>query len=168
MSCLGRERIFDYFSVERGEKVVHIRLNYAMELRYGVLVDIAKKVFNGEAVDVTTGFFNGIWQGDACEQILRTITYAKSPPEIFNITGPEVMSVRQVAYEFGELFDKQIIIKGEENGLCYLSNASKANTIFGNPSVPMGKIIEWIVHWVKADGENLDKPTHFEVQDGKY
>ena len=168
MSCLCRERIFDYFSAEFGEKVVHIRLNYAIELRYGVPVDIALKVFNSQPVDVTTAFFNGIWQGDACDQILRCFPYASSPSCALNITGPEIISVRQVAKRFGELFGREPIFAGQETSMAYLSNASKANKLLGSPSVPFEKMIEWIADWVRNSRENLGKPTHFETQDGKF
>jgi nucleoside-diphosphate-sugar epimerase len=167
-SSLGRERVFDFYAAERGTKVVQIRLNYALELRYGVLVDIATKVYNGEPVDVTTGYLNGIWQGDCCDQVLRSFDCATSPSSILNITGPELVTVRWIAGRFGDLFGKQPKIAGEENGRAYLSNAAKANALFGNPSVPIGKIIEWIADWIQRDGENLGKPTHFETQDGKY
>lgn len=168
MSCLGRERMFDVFSQSAGQKVLQLRLNYALELRYGVLVDVASKVFKGEAVDVTTGFANGIWQGDACDQVLRCLDHATSPASIMNITGPETFSIRQVAGEFGRYFDKEVVIVGEENGKGYLNNATKANTIFGNPEIPLGLVIQWIAHWVKTGGENSGKETHFETQDGKY
>jgi hypothetical protein len=168
MSCLGRERIFDYYAAEKGAKVVQIRLNYALELRYGVLVDIATKVHNDEPVDVTTGFLNGIWQGDCCDQVLRSFDYAASPSSILNITGPELLSVRWIAGRFGQLFGKQARITGQENGRAYLNNASMANALFGNPSAPIGKIIEWIADWIQRGGENIGKPTHFETQDGKY
>ena len=168
MSCLGRERMFDFFSQKKGQKVLHVRLNYALELRYGVLADVATKVFNGRPVDVTTGFANGIWQGDACDQVLRCFDHAASPAAIMNVTGPETFSIRQVAEQFGKLFGKEPIITGEENGLGYLSNASKANAIFGNPEVPLGRIISWIANWILIAGENIGKETHFETQDGKY
>jgi dTDP-4-dehydrorhamnose reductase len=168
MSSLGRERVFDYYAAEKGEKVVQIRLNYALELRYGVLSDIATKVYNGQPVDVTTGFMNGIWQGDCCEQVLRSFDHAASPSNILNITGPEILSVRWIANRFGEIFGKSVTISGQENGRAYLNNASKANAIFGNPSVPIGRIIEWVAAWVSQGGENIGKPTHFETQDGKY
>lgn len=167
-SCLGRERMFDYYSAEKGEKVVHIRLNYALELRYGVVVDVATKVFNGEPVDVTTGFANGIWQGDCCDQVLRSFDLATSPSAVLNITGPEIISIRWLAYKFGELFDKEPVITGQENGKAYLSNATKANSLFGNPRVPLGRIIEWVAYWIQAGGEIIGKPTHFETQNGKY
>lgn len=168
MSSLGRERVFDYYAAEKGEKVIQIRLNYSLELRYGVLADIAMKVFSDEPVDVTTGFMNGIWQGDCCDQVLRSFDLATSPSSVLNITGPELLSVRWVASRFGELFGKDVKFIGTENGKAYLSNASKANSIFGNPSVPVGKIIEWVADWVRRGGENIGKPTHFETQDGKY
>ncbi|MEN6387032.1 MAG: NAD-dependent epimerase/dehydratase family protein [Phycisphaerales bacterium] len=168
VSCLGRERMFDYYAAEKGEKVVQVRLNYALELRYGVLVDIATKVYNGEEVDVTTGFMNGIWQGDCCDQVLRSFDLASSPASILNVTGPEILSIRWVANRFGELFSKEVKITGQENGRAYLNNATKANAIFGNPSVPIGKIIEWVADWIQRGGENSGKPTHFETQNGKY
>lgn len=168
MSCLGRERVFDHYAAEKGTKVVQIRLNYSLELRYGVLVDIGTKVYNGQPVDVTTGFMNGIWQGDCCDQVLRSFAFAASPSAVLNITGPEMVSVRWLAKRFGELFGKPARITGQENGKAYLSNASKANALFGNPSVPIGKIIEWTADWIQRGGENLGRPTHFETQDGKY
>ncbi|HSQ74648.1 MAG TPA: NAD-dependent epimerase/dehydratase family protein [Bacteroidota bacterium] len=168
MSCLGRERVFDFYAAEKGTKVVQIRLNYALELRYGVLVDIATKVYREEPVDVTTGYMNGIWQGDCCDQVLRSFQYAASPSAALNVTGPELLSVRWIAQRFGELFGKQARIAGEENGKAYLSNAAKANALFGNPSVPIGRVIEWIADWIQRGGESLGKPTHFETQDGKY
>lgn len=168
VSCLGRERMFDYYAAQKGAQVVQIRLNYALELRYGVLVDIATKVYNGEDVDVTTGFFNGIWQGDVCDQVLRCMHLASSPSAILNITGPEMVSVRWAATRFGEIFGKTPSFVGEENGKGYLSNAAKANSLFGNPRVPIGTIIDWIANWIEIGGANIAKPTHFEIQDGKY
>jgi dTDP-4-dehydrorhamnose reductase len=167
-SCLGRERMFDYYAAEKGERVVQIRLNYAVELRYGVLVDVATKVYNGEPVDLTTGYINGIWQGDVCNQTIQSLEYASSPSSILNITGPETVSVRWAASEFGRLFGKTPVFAGTENGRGYLNNAAKANSLFGNPAVPVGTMIRWIAHWIKNGGENIGKPTHFETQDGKY
>ncbi len=168
MSCLGRERMFEHYSETAGEKVVQLRLNYALELRYGVLVDVAAKVLNSEPVDVTTRYANGIWQGDACEQILRSLDLAASPAAILNVTGPETFSIREVAATFGELLGKNPIFIGRENGIGYLNNATKANTMFGNPSVPLDRVIRWVAHWTKSGGENNGKPTHFETQNGKY
>jgi nucleoside-diphosphate-sugar epimerase len=168
MSCLGRERMFDFYSRSAGERVVQCRLNYALELRYGVLVDIATKVWQGEPVNVTTGYANGIWQGDACNQILQSIALAASPMVPLNITGPETFSIREVALTFGRMLGKTAIIEGEENGRGYLNNARKANGLFGNPSVPLGLVMEWVAQWIKQGGELLGKSTHFETQNGKY
>ena len=168
MSCLGRERMFDNASRTDGEKVVQVRLNYAIDLRYGVLFDVGSKVSAGEPVDVTTGFANAIWQGDACNQILRSLQVAASPPAILNVTGPETFAIRAVAQRFGELFGKEPSFTGEENGMGYLSNAARANGLFGNPSVPLDKMIQWTAHWIQIGGEDHGKPTHFETQDGRY
>ena len=168
MSCLGRERMFDFFADSGKEDVVHIRLNYAVECRYGVLFDIASAVWSGEPVDLTTGYANVIWQGDACNQILQALSQAASPAGILNVTGPEMFSIRTVAKRFGALMDREPVFKGEENGYGYLSDATRANGLFGNPSVPLARIIEWTAQWLMSGGENLGKPTHFETQDGKY
>ena len=167
-SSLGRERMFDYFSDTQKERVVQVRLNYAVELRYGVLYDIASKVWAGEPVDVTTGYANVIWQGDACNQIIQSLELASSPAHILNVTGPETFAIREVANTFGKLLGKTAIISGQENGLGYLNNSRQANQLFGNPTVPLGQVIEWIAQWVKKGGANLGKATHFETQNGKY
>jgi nucleoside-diphosphate-sugar epimerase len=168
MSCLGRERMFECLSQSKGEKVVQIRLNYAVELRYGVLVDIATRVWRGEPVDVTTGFANVIWQGDACNVVLQSLSVAASPPRILNVTGPETFAIRQVAQRFGELLGKPVAFTGEENGRAYLNNAAQAAALFGYPTVPLEKIIQWTADWIRRGGANIGKPTHFEAQDGKY
>jgi hypothetical protein len=167
-SCLGRERMFDYFSIHQGERVVQLRLDYAVEMRYGVLWDVATKVFTGQPIDLTTGFLNCMWQGDVCNQVLRSLEVAATPPTVLNVTGPEILAVRDVATRFGKLMGKQPIFTGQENGKGYLANAMKANALFGNPSVPVGKVIQWVAQWVASGGESLGKPTHFETQDGKY
>jgi len=168
MSCLGRERMFDQFAETAGEKVLQFRLNYAVELRYGVLFDVATKVAAGEPIDLTTGYVNVIWQGDACNEALRCLALAESPARVLNVTGPETICVRRVAERFGRLFGKEPVFAGQENGMGYLSDATEANGLFGNPTVPAGKVIEWIAHWLTIGGENLGKPTHFETQDGNY
>jgi nucleoside-diphosphate-sugar epimerase len=168
MSCLGRERMFDFFSRTQGEHVLQFRLNYAVELRYGVLVDVAGKVFRGEELDITTGYANVLWQGDVCNQALLCLGQAASPPAVLNVTGPETISIREVAHEFGRLFGKAPRIVGTENGRGYLSNAARAKELFGPPSVGLDRLIPWIARWIEAGGENLGKPTHFEAQDGKY
>lgn len=168
MSCLGRERMFDYYAISSKARVTHIRLNYALELRYGVLADVAGRVAKGEPVDLTTGFANGIWQGDACNQAIQSVELAASPATILNVTGPETFSIRQVAQEFGRLLGRTPVFSGEENGRGYLNNAARANALFGNPTVPLGLLLEWIAHWVSIGGASSGKPTHFETQNGKY
>ena len=168
MSCLGRERMFGYFADNKGERVVLVRLNYAVELRYGVLYDIASRVWNGDEVDVTTGFANVIWQGDACNQVLQSLELAAAPARILNVAGPETFAIRVAAQTFGRLLGKPVKIAGVENGLGYLNNAQQANELFGNPTVPLGRILTWIAHWIKTGGTSLGKPTHFETQNGKY
>jgi nucleoside-diphosphate-sugar epimerase len=168
MSCLGRERMFDYVSRTCGQRVLQFRLNYAVELRYGVLVDVARKVFRGEAVDVTTGHANVLWQGDVCERALLCLKLAASPPRALNVTGPETLSIRETAEAFGRLFGKPATFTGEENGMAYLSNAAESMALFGPPSVPPERVIQWTAHWIEIGGEDLGKPTHFETQDGRF
>ncbi|MHB9022727.1 MAG: NAD-dependent epimerase/dehydratase family protein [Armatimonadota bacterium] len=167
-SCLGRERMFDIYSERDGEKVVHIRLNYAIDLRYGVLYDIANKVWNGEAVDVTTGYVNVIWQGDVSNQVLMSLDLASSPAKILNVTGPEIVSVRETAEKYAKLMGKTAVFSGKENGYGYLNNSAQATALYGKPTVSVDQMIEWIANWIIIGGENLGKPTHFETQDGKY
>jgi len=167
-SCLGRERMFDYFAEEMGEKVLHFRLNYAIDLRYGVLWDVASKVWASKPVDITTNFANVIWQGDVSNIVLQCFTRTSSPAAILNVTGPEIFKISDAAEKFAKVMGKPVQLKGEENGIAYLSNASKMVELFGKPKVSLDTMIEWIAHWVMQGGENLGKPTHFETQNGKY
>ena len=168
MSCLARERMFDYFSQSFGVKVMHFRLNYAIELRYGVLRDIAQCVYRGEPVDITTNCVNVIWQGDACDMAIRSLSLAASPPQILNVTGPETLSVSEIAEAFGRRLGKKVAFTGQASGKAYLSDARQARQLFGKDSASLERLIEWTAHWIERGGENLDKPTHFEVQNGKY
>jgi nucleoside-diphosphate-sugar epimerase len=167
-SCLGRERIFEYFSRTQNLPCAIMRLNYAVEMRYGVLVDVARKVFNGEAVDVRMGAANVIWQGDANAQALALLNYCATPPFICNITGPETVSIRRVAQQFGELLGKEAHIVGEEAPTALLSNAAQAQQLFGYPTVSLQQMILWIADWVQRGGVALNKPTHFESRDGRF
>ena len=167
-SCLGRERMFEYGSLNHGTPITLIRLNYAVEMRYGVLVDIALKVWKRQPVDLTMGHFNVIWQGDANAMILRSLKYCSSPPRILNITGPEILSVREVALQFGNYFNVVPEFRGEEANTALLSNAKESFRLFGYPKVSAEKMIAWIAEWIIHEGRLLDKPTHFEVRDGKY
>jgi hypothetical protein len=168
MSCLGRERMFEYFSSARHIPVILFRLNYACELRYGVLVDIAQRVWRGETVDLAMGRFNTIWQGDANAVALRSLAHAASPPLALNVTGPELMRVRDVAEQFGALMKKSVSFTGVEGETALLSNSSRARQMFGEPQVPVAKLISWVANWVSHDGASLGKPTHFESREGKF
>jgi nucleoside-diphosphate-sugar epimerase len=168
MSCLGRERIFDYFSRDLGVPVALLRLNYACEMRYGVLVDVARKVWAGQPVDVTMGHLNTLWQGDANAMSLLALEHAASPPFVVNIAGPEVLEVRGVAEEFGRLMGKNVVLSGHEAPDALLSDGSKGHRLFGRPRVDIPTLIRWIADWTMRGGETLDKPTHFEVRDGKF
>ena len=168
MSCLGRERMFDHFSLTAGLRVLHFRLNYAVELRYGVLVDVAQKVWSGEPIDLTTGYANVLWQGDVCDQALRCLELAANPPAVLNVTGPQIIRIADVARRFGELMGRTPQLVGTENGLAYLSDASAAANRFGPPRVDLDRLLAWTADWIARGGNTLGKPTHFQTQDGKY
>lgn len=167
-SCLGRERMFEFGSNKYKTEVILIRLNYSVEMRYGVLIDIAVKVKNDQPVDLTMGYFNVIWQGDLNDFVLRSLEYAVSPAKILNITGPEVMSVREVALEFGKLFGVKPRFINTEAETALLSNSAEAFNLFGRPKVQASRIIKWTAGWMNDGGKLLGKPTHFEVRNGKY
>ncbi len=167
-SCLGRERMFEFGSIRNKTEVTLIRLNYSVEMRYGVLVDIALKVKNNQPVDLTMGHFNVIWQGDMNDYVLRSIEYVKSPANVINITGTEILSVRDVAEEFGQLFSVKPVFINKEAPTALLNNSSYAYDLFGRPKTPVRQIIRWIAAWLQDEKRILGKPTHFEVRDGKY
>lgn len=162
VSCRGREAAF---ADSRGSLV---RLNYAVDLRYGVLVDIARKVAAGLPVDVTTGHVNVIWQGDANAYILRSLGRCSVPPFVVNVTGRATLNVRDVAHRFGELFERPVAFTGTEAQTAWISNASKALRLWGPPAVDEWTLVEWVADWLGRGGETLDKPTHFDVRDGTF
>jgi len=168
MSCLGRERIFQHFSNVRGTPVSLIRLNYACDLRYGVMADIAQKVWNDEPVDVRMGYFNTIWQGDANALSILSLAKAQSPAWIVNLTGTATLSVREVAKRFGEIFGKSVHIEGKEAPDALLSNPYRSFVELGIPFIRDEELMEWVASWVSQGGESLGKPTHFESRDGKF
>jgi nucleoside-diphosphate-sugar epimerase len=167
-SALGRERMFQHFSYVHGTPGVILRLNYAIDLRYGVLRDIADKVYHGRPVDLGMGMANVIWQRDANSVALRALAHCQSPPLVLNLTGPEMISVRQVALRFGRIFGVEPMLSGVEAETALLSNASRCHALFGYPSVSLEQMIEWVAHWVRLGGRSLGKPTHFEQRDGKF
>jgi hypothetical protein len=168
-SALGRERMFQYASARWGTKITVLRLNYAVELRYGVLVDIGRAVFEQRPISLSMPYVNVIWQGDANSWCLRSFPYCQSPPFVLNVTGPETLCVREIAIEFGRrLGIEPTFLPDVNNSTALLSNASKANAIFGSPSVTPTEMIGWIAEWILRGGETLNRPTHFQTRDGKF
>jgi hypothetical protein len=168
MSCLGRERLFVYGSRTFGTPAALLRLNYAAELRYGVLLDLALRVRQGEPVELAMGCFNALWQADANAMALCAFAHVASPPFVVNLAGPETLSVRRVAEQFGRLLDRPVTFRGVEAADALLSNGQLGHRLFGYPRVGAGQMIHWIADWVRRDGPTLHKPTHFEVRDGRF
>ena len=167
-SCLGRERIFEYFSLKNQTRMLIFRLNYALDLRYGVLNDVARAVWNQQPVDLSMGYVNVIWQGDANAYAIQSLLHCKSPPAILNITGPETISVHWLAMKFGKLLDRAPIFKNEPGKTALLSNSSKAYQMFGAPKISLLEMINWTVDWIKSGGEDINKPTHFQERTGDF
>jgi nucleoside-diphosphate-sugar epimerase len=167
-SVLGREHVFEYHSNRYGTPVVLLRLNYAAELRYGVLLDIGTAVYEKRPVDLTMGAANIIWQGDANSVCLRSFPLCASPAAVLNLTGPETLSVRHVAMKFGRHFGVEPLFSGEESPNALLNNAGRCHRLFGYPSVTPDELIEWIAFWIQGGGTTHNKPTHFETRDGKF
>ena len=167
-SCLGREQAFTVAARRYGSKVALIRLNYSTEFRYGVLVDICGKVLRGEPVNVSMGHVNVIWQRDAIAQIIRALPLASMGPLILNVTGDAVLSVRDLAHEFGRILDLPVQFEGAEAPTVWLSNSSQAQSLFGKPPTPLTDMLRWTAAWLRAGGATYGKPTGFEKRDGKY
>ena len=168
MSCLGRERMFEYFCIRNRNPMALIRLNYATELRYGVLVDLAQKVFREEEVPLGVGYFNVIWQADANAMTLSALIDVQSPPLILNVTGPELLSCRQVAESFAALMNKKVRFTGSESTMAAHTCAKKSFDLYGMPQTRLEEMVEMTADWVMRNGATHGKPTHFEVADGKY
>ncbi|MFB7494363.1 NAD-dependent epimerase/dehydratase family protein [Streptomyces sp. NPDC056161] len=168
MSCLGRERVFGHHARRSGTPVSLIRLNYAVDLRYGVLADIADAVRSGAPVSLATGHVNVVWQGYANEVALRSLTRAAADPFVVNVTGPETASVRRLAHRFAAEFGTTAHFAGEESGTGLLSDASLCHAEFGYPAVPLATLVSWQAGWIH-DGQPLSgKPTKFDVRDGRF
>jgi nucleoside-diphosphate-sugar epimerase len=167
-SCLGREHAFAYGSHSHGTAGRLMRLEYAIDMRYGVLHDVATKVFAGEPVDVAMGHVNVIWQGDANEQALRLLAHCTTPTSPINVSGPDVLAVRDLAAAFGRRFGKAPKITGKEATTALLVDTSEAKKLFGAPSVGLEAMLDWQADWIARGGGSLGKPTHFETRDGKY
>jgi dTDP-4-dehydrorhamnose reductase len=167
-AAVARERIFEYYSDKNATPMALMRLNYAVELRYGVLVDIARRIWAGEPVDVSNGSFNCIWQGDANEMTLRSLALAGAPARAWNLTSPDVLRVRDVAERFAQVLGKPAQFVGAEGETALLSNSARLCAELGRPATSLDIVIRWTAHWVKNAGRYLNKPTHFEVRDGAY
>ncbi len=167
-SCVGRERIFTHYSKQLGTTALLFRLSYAIDLRYGVLHDVARKVATGEPVDVTMGYANVIWQGDANARALQSLAHTSTPPTPLNVTGRERVSIRELALRFGELLGRKPILVGEEAPTAWLFNAARSFELLGPVAVSLEEMIGATAHWVRTGGSSLGKPTHFEARDGQF
>jgi nucleoside-diphosphate-sugar epimerase len=167
-SCVGREQAFAYGSQRWGTPACLVRLEYAIDMRYGVLYDVASKVYAGATVDVAMGHVNVIWQGDANEQALRLLAHCTSPASSINVSGPETVRVRWLAEEFGKRFNRTPKFNGQESPTAWLVNTQASQKLLGPPRVTLAKMIDWVADWVARDMPSLGKPTHFEARDGKY
>jgi nucleoside-diphosphate-sugar epimerase len=167
-SCLGREDAFVDAAQKYGTKSALIRLNYSIDLRYGVLHDLAKNILSSHPIDLSMGYVNLIWQADALRHILRSLGYVTAPPEILNITGSEVLKVRDLATALGHRLDKTPVFTGQESLSAWLNNPKKSHRIFGKPATPIHAMLDMVAEWTKAGRESLGKPTHFQTRDGQY
>lgn len=167
-SCLGRERVFEHFSHKYGTKMAIYRLNYAIDMRYGVLLEVAKAVNEGRPIHLAMGHANVIWQGDANEMALRCLPVCSNPPNIVNVTGPETVSIRWLAQEMSRRIGKPALLEGQESDTALLNNASKAFQMFGYPRVSLLQMVDWVADWVKSGGHTWNKPTHFQEREGKF
>lgn len=167
-SVLARERVFEHYALSAGTEILLVRLNYAVEPRYGVLVDVATRVLRGEAVPLSMGYANVIWQGDANSILLRAFSLCGSPAAVLNLTGPEILSIRQVAEGFARRFALPLSVEGVEQETALLNNAARCTELFGPPSISVEQAMDWTAEWLQAGAKVLGKPTHFEARSGNF
>lgn len=171
-TCLGRERLMEHFSQLNQTKMLFFRLSYAIDLRYGVLYDIARNILDGNPINLDVPFFGCVWQGDACEYAIRSLLHCECPPNVLNVTGPETISVQWAAKEMGRLLGKEPVFCGSieggiKNGAMF-PNTAKMNELMGYPNMPLKKMMRLVADWALAGGRSINAPTHFETTDGKY
>ena len=167
-SCLARERVFEYFSKKFATRCLLFRLNYAIDLRYGVLVDIARQVYEGKPVDLSVPAVNVLWQGDANSYAMRSLELCETPARVLNVTGPETIAVLHAAEFFAHRFNRPLLTKGESTGLALLSNAKACYDALGHPEVTADELMEAVAVWVESGGASLNKATKFQVTDGRF
>ncbi len=170
VTCLGRERVFEHYALLNGTKSLMFRLNYSIDVRYGVLFDIAKNILAGNPINVGNGYFNCIWQGDVCEYAIRSLKYCDNPPFLLNVTGPEAISLYRAAAAIGEILGKQPVFNGDPYAAdsAMFSCTKKLNGLMGYPLMPLEQMMKIVAEWVAAGGKAINAPTHFETTDGKY
>jgi uncharacterized protein YbjT (DUF2867 family) len=164
---VGRERVFEHASRERGTRCLFFRLFYAVDLRYGTVVDVARQVHAGQPVSQSAGHVNAIWQGDASSYAFRSLSLCETPPRPLVVTGPEAVSVREAAKAFGRRFGRPVRFKGKP-GPALLGDPSLCVSLLGPPEVPLARLLDWVAAWVGQGGRSLGKPTHFEATDGRF
>jgi len=167
-SCLGRERVFQYFSTKNNTPVFIYRLNYANDVSYGVLLEIAKAVKERKPIDLRMGYVNVIWQGDANEIAIRALNHCSVPAKMVNVTGPETVSIKWLGGQFGNIFGQEPVFINTEESTALLSNAGVSNDLFGYPKVLLNQMIQLIAEWVNQGGKTINKPTHFQERQGKF
>ncbi len=167
-SCVGRERLLEYFSNRFGTPGRLFRLNYAIDLRYGVLHDIASKVIQGQPIDITISHVNVIWQGDAAAQALRCLAHRETPTSPINVSGHQILAVRELATAPGQRFGRAPAFTGTETPTAWPTNTALAVRLFGEPVVEIDRLIGWTADWVARAMPSLGKPTKYEVADGRY
>lgn len=168
MAAVGRERMFEYLSETHGIPVVLLRLNYATELRYGVLVDLCQEVLAERPIDVRMGYVNVIWQGDANAMTINALAHGSSPLTPMNLAGPDILQTREICSRFAELSGRNVTFVGEESPQAYLNNGTAAYPLLGEPTTTVDEMLHWTCQWLQNDGETLGKPTHFQVRDGVF
>jgi nucleoside-diphosphate-sugar epimerase len=167
-TCVGRERVFEHAARERGTRVAIVRLNYAVDLRYGVLTDLAARILAGIPVSLSMGWVNVIWQGDACRAALELLPHAASPPFVVNVTGARALRVRDLALALGELLGRAAVFEGTEAPDALISDTSRMRALLGEPEMPLETMLDWVAEWAREGRRTLGKPTHFETRDGRY